>query len=659
MNWNLRLFVAAKLTAIVAAALSSPVFAQPSISAVTPAAVVPGEAVEVTLAGNNLDGALQVWTNLGGTAEWLPGNTKTSAKCKLTIPADSSLGVGGLVVGSAAGVSNVVMLAVDSLPTTIDNGQNGSRENAQEVPFPGAVDGTTNGATLDYYRFACEQGARISVEVLARRIGSACDPVIRLLDEQGQELAASDDAPGLAPDCRVSATAPRTGTYVVEVQENRYQANLKYRLRIGDFPLVNTALPLALRRGATEKFQFSGVDGERALPAILSTSEASVNRWISATAKLADGKSASWTTVAVSDVPEVVASGQNLQPAAAQGITLPCAVNGVLADPQAKAYYRFVAMAKSQVVFRGQAKSLGSPAVVMLRLLDAEGKQLAATAVNDSDEFSLTHAIPATGEYVLEVADLLHRGGPDFAYRVLARTSTFDLEVKNDKNSALQFVVPEKQGAFSLPLTVTRSGYEGPITLEVAGGAAGEWKLHNPEIAAKAAAHTLVLSPSSALSAGDLRVLQLVGRSADGAQVLVATEAVARAKAPHLIHPLPWQDGLIYVATGAAAPDVFALDPPAATAQLSAGGKVDVALKLQRKDKEFKEPVNVPSFQIPEGFQLTSKFEKDVLTLSITAGADAPAGDYSGQVSVMATFKGQSQIRPLPLNLKVVPQTEK
>src|SRR5205085_2705911 len=75
--------------------------------------------------------------------------------------------------------------------------------------------------------------------------------VIRLLDGQGKELAYSDDEPGVSADCRLTHTFAAAGDYFIELRDIRYLGggDYRYRLRVGDFPLVNAAFPLALARG--------------------------------------------------------------------------------------------------------------------------------------------------------------------------------------------------------------------------------------------------------------------------------------------------------------------------------------------------------------------------------------------------------------------------
>src|SRR5262249_55425567 len=135
-----------------------------------------------------------------------------------------------------------------------------SAAQAQIVNLPIAIEGTCEAESFDYFKITAAAGQRISVEVVARRLGSTLDPVIRLLDSNGRELAYSDDEPGIAPDCRFTHQFAGAGDYVLELRDIRYTggANHRYRLRIGDFPLVTGPYPLAGAKGTSAQLTIAG-----------------------------------------------------------------------------------------------------------------------------------------------------------------------------------------------------------------------------------------------------------------------------------------------------------------------------------------------------------------------------------------------------------------
>src|SRR6185369_10819380 len=97
--------------------------------------------------------------------------------------------------------------------------------------------------------FPARKGERLSFEVMAQRLGSSLDPLVRLLDATGRELFFCEDTPGAGVDCRFSYRFPSNGHYVIELRVTRYDGGraYRYRLRIGDFPLDPAPLPFLVK----------------------------------------------------------------------------------------------------------------------------------------------------------------------------------------------------------------------------------------------------------------------------------------------------------------------------------------------------------------------------------------------------------------------------
>jgi hypothetical protein len=79
------------------------------------------------------------------------------------------------------------------------------------------------GPDQDYYRFTAKAGERLVLEVEARRAGSAIDPVIRVLDATGRELASNNDAVRLGVDARVEVGFSQAGEYYAVVHDARFR----------------------------------------------------------------------------------------------------------------------------------------------------------------------------------------------------------------------------------------------------------------------------------------------------------------------------------------------------------------------------------------------------------------------------------------------------
>ena len=144
--------------------------------------------------------------------------------------------------------------------------------------MPGTVSGrllAIGGAEsdTDCYRFHAEKGQRLTLEVMARQLGSELDSVLAILDAQGGEIASNDDAEG--KDSRLEFTAPETGDYVARVRDlyDRQGPGYFYRLRViagPDFRLTFTPDRPAVGRGGrvpitVNATRVNGFDGEIAL----------------------------------------------------------------------------------------------------------------------------------------------------------------------------------------------------------------------------------------------------------------------------------------------------------------------------------------------------------------------------------------------------------
>ncbi len=158
---------------------------------------------------------------------------------------DTRPGAGSLrdtLVTAGTLVSNRVVYAVDTLPERMEVEPNDDRGNAQEVTLPLIVNGRVGApGDVDVYRFAGKAGETVVAEVLARRLNSPLDSLLRLCDSAGQVVAWNDDLEqpeaGLAThhaDSYLLVRLPADGAYTVAVAdaERHGDESFSYRLRL-------------------------------------------------------------------------------------------------------------------------------------------------------------------------------------------------------------------------------------------------------------------------------------------------------------------------------------------------------------------------------------------------------------------------------------------
>ncbi|MFP6586401.1 MAG: hypothetical protein VB814_02080, partial [Pirellulaceae bacterium] len=253
---------------IVLTACSPATWAAPVISSVSPRSFRPAQTTEVTLVGTELTSPLNAWTTFAADVKVLAiadgADDNKTAKLSITLTEKSAVGVGGLVVSNAKGVSQLFLVMVDDLPATTDGGKNNTAGTAQGVDQPTNIIGTSSGTTHDYYSFQAKAAEVISFDIYASRIGSSMDPVLRLLTAAGDELAYADDSDGLNSDCRFRHQFASAGTYIIEVADSGYKSGQPYALRIGNFPIVTTAFPLGIQTGVEAAVGFTGPSRDEA-----------------------------------------------------------------------------------------------------------------------------------------------------------------------------------------------------------------------------------------------------------------------------------------------------------------------------------------------------------------------------------------------------------
>jgi hypothetical protein len=124
---------------------------------------------------------------------------------------------------------------------------------------------------------------------------------------------------------------------------------------------------------------------------------------------------------AVSSLAEIAEREPN-GPAAAQKVTLPATLVGMLGASGDVDAYEFRARAGEEMVFQVIARPLGSRLDSVIRLLDAQGSLLETNSdVDLSRDSVLTWRFAETGSYTLTIEDVEHGGGKNgFAYRIQA-----------------------------------------------------------------------------------------------------------------------------------------------------------------------------------------------------------------------------------------------
>jgi hypothetical protein len=320
------------------------------------------------------------------------------------------------------------------IPGDIDRAQGQARQPNQYAP-----------GDVDRYRFAARKGQDIVAIVSARGLQPyLADAVpgwfqatLSIFDSAGREVAYDDDF-RFQPDPALHFKAPADGDYVVEIKDAIYRGreDFVYRLTVGEIPFLTGIVPLGGPAGTRTTVELQGWN----LPTTKLTMDVRKGDVGVHPAFVTVGSFVSNRLPFVAgDLPETVEREPNNHASEAAKVVLPLVVNGRIQAPGDVDLFSFVGRAGDRVVAEVTARRLGSPLDSTLELLEGQGKRV---AFNDDHEDKasglLTHqsdsylmaTLPASGTYVVRVADAQHKGGADYAYRLRLSAPRPDFELR-------------------------------------------------------------------------------------------------------------------------------------------------------------------------------------------------------------------------------------
>jgi hypothetical protein len=426
-------------------------------------------------------------------------------------------------------------------------------------------------------------------------------------------------------------------------------------LRIGDFPCVTTAFPLAVQRGQTASITLAG-SGTDGVAAVNVTAPADPKlEWLPVSAKRAGGASSGFSAVQIAERPQLLEQEPNNNPDQSQRIDLTADINGRLEQKGDADRYVFTAKKDQTVVFTGVTRAQGSPTDLQLKVLGADGKQIAAADDTGVEEGTLTFKAPADGDFTLFVEDLTKRGGPEHAYRieVTPPLNTFSLAVSADT-----WNVPAG-GTTSATVTAKRQGYGGAIELLVTG--LPEGFIVSPSVIGPGRNDALltVTAPANAAT-GTLQSVQVIGKGRVGdREIAVAADFAGVLKQRFANMRFPPMHVSTMGAASVATPAAFAWK--AEPVELVFGKELSAKTKLiAQRTSGFDEAIAVtvqpPQNGLPAGVTVAVKnIDKGQNEVEITVSADgkAPLGDFTA--GLLGTLKKDKTTvtQPLALRLKL------
>ncbi len=590
--------------------------AQVQVDFVSSGAVAPGGTTELLLRGKRLNESLKFWSGFPATFEVLPPDgmpVDETRKVKVTVPANTAVGVYGLVtIGLDTGsATEPWLMMVDDLASVAEVGTNKTVASAQEVTLPIAIDASSDGPTSDFFRFAGKQGQRVAIETVASRIGADLDLILTVFDPAGNEIASVDDDLLTRGDPRTALTLQADGIYTVEIRDSRYRAG-RYRLRLGDFPVVQSVFPLAAHANHGQLFALATDVTTTPLLASKRLPDR-VGESSPVSAKLPGGTSSGWTNVRASNLTEILEGTLAADANSPTPAVVPAAFNGTFETAGDVDMFEFPMNKGERIFFRGLGRSYGSPAIPLLRVLNATGGKLAESPVPENDEdLSLEFAAPETGVYRLQASELLGRGGNAFVYRVESSPAPgFSLVLKNEgPNNRTLHTFGAGDGAWTIDVvSARRGGYNGPITLSIESDRPG-WRVFNEVIKEGQNETKMYVVAPADLAKGEYVEFRVVGKAkvGDADVSAIASNAVQIKAARPQWAALPgWLEGRIAAVGVGAQTKLYTAKPATPEFLFAKQGVGKAVVQFDRVEPNFKDvPLTLVATALPPGLSVSA-----------------------------------------------------
>jgi len=531
------------------------------------------------------------------------------APLRASIDESCPVGIYGLRLATAEGITNPLLFMVDDLPTLSSLRDNHTLDSAQPIELPTAIDGVTESGNADYFQFSGKAGDWVSVEAVATRLGTKLDPVIRVLNQAGGELAFVDDSPALAGDCRLRLQLPEAGTFFVAIEDSSMGGSSAhvYRLRIGDFPLRRQAD--FTRAAESELQQFDHVAEE------------------------------AFTSVEIDG-----------------------GFSGRFDDGHPVQRFRFAAKKGDRLVLADRSREFGAAAMLGLAIRDEAGKLTGENHRAGTSGGSLTVTIPNDGTYDAEISELTRRSGPDYVYYAELRRSIPDFELALD----IESVILPQDGYAIVKVTANRKGYNGPINLR-AHSPDGELTVSNEVILEKKKDTRLKVYIPQDMQTGQALSLKILGTTASQkddtkhppVQRTASTLAVLRKNLPQTPHPPFELQTELAAVVGPAIPDFFALSLDGGAVLFPRHvGEVYFTVRVKDRTDGFKSEVALRVEGLPDGFsagggeRAVSRSDNNEYRFQLRGPAEMDLGTSEIQIIGEASFKGQTKevtLAKLPL----------
>ncbi len=637
----------------------------PSLSKIWPVGMERGSTASFTLDGRNLSGAKAVIFDAPGftakvtqitdlpeeaasgkfsTEAAVPLAKKQSALLEITVAKDVPPGVYRFRVQTPLGTTNMVPLAIGSLPEMKKSEKSGNTVLSQPVVLPATMVGTIAApGDSDRYDFDGKAGEDVVFEVIASKLGSRLESLLALSDSSGRVLAEAGRHDN-SPDAALHYHLPQDGKYTLTISDREGGGGKDdyYRVDAGALPYITRYFPLGVRAGETTSVAIEGVNlgGTRELK-IEAPKQAGDSKTIPITLKENAALPLNEVRLVVGALPEILEQEPNNSVAQAEAVSFPVTINGHI-DGGAKPgevsdedYFRFRASKGERLTIDVEAARVGSPLDSVIEVLDAQGNAipratircLNQTTTTLSDRDSRTTGIRLTSTTGLHVNDFLMIGDELNQLDYISDQPDADVDMKGINGLRLAFL-----GTSPVVHAVNTPVYRAQI-----------------------------LPPDAEFPPNGLPVFHLTWRNDDGGPGYAADsriDFVAPSDGQYILHlkdvrGMGGPDFAYRLSIRETVPD-YQLTATPANPNIPKGGRVPLTVSANRL-QGYEGPIEIEVKGLPAGVtaapaKISAGEDSTVVVLSASADASADAPPGAMEIVGHATINDRDVARPANLS---------
>lgn len=242
----LTLVIACSATAVFSGAQQT-VFAQ-EIVAVSPPGLRIGHVTTLVLTGKNLsDDAKLVAPFPARVTSVSANNDNTQLTMDVELSESIEAGITHFRLQTGQGISKPQPISLDQL-IQLPTGENKVSIDPMERPV--SIYGTINSSALVEVELNPSESGQVCIEIESARLGTNLRPVLRLLDQDGVQVAFAFPNATLGGDTRLLADLEQGNKYRLELidQLRRAPANSYFRMKVGQFNYSDLAAPVFANR---------------------------------------------------------------------------------------------------------------------------------------------------------------------------------------------------------------------------------------------------------------------------------------------------------------------------------------------------------------------------------------------------------------------------